>query len=160
VYDIQDTDGAIDHWVIAGPYMQEGKDFKAIFDVPFDPETTGKADWKAHAASRVVLSDLPGFAGNNRAAYLRTRIFSPKAQSAALFVATDDGVKVFLNGKVVHEANVARPALAADRIEVSLRQGWNTLLLKVTNADAGWEAAAKIRGAGGGKPDGVRIRPE
>ena len=61
---------------------------------------------------------------------------------------------------MVHTANVERPAFNADTIDVSLREGWNQLLVKVTNASGGWEAWAKIRDANGDLLKGVRIKAE
>ncbi|MCY2925737.1 MAG: family 20 glycosylhydrolase [Planctomycetota bacterium] len=159
-YEMHETDTPIANWVVAGPYVQEGKGFKALCEMAFDPETSGKGNWKGFSGPRVYLGAMPGFAGENRVAYLRTKIFSPKAQRGVLAVAADDDAKVFFNGTLVHGADKAGPGLAVDRMEVSLNQGWNVLLIKVTNADGAWEAAARIRGIGGAKLDGIQIKPE
>ncbi|MEI7835509.1 MAG: family 20 glycosylhydrolase [Planctomycetota bacterium] len=159
-FEMPELDVPIENWVVAGPYVQEGKNAKALGDVAFEPETTGKGTWKGFSGPRVVLSNMPGFAGENQAAYLRTKIFSPKAQKVLLSVSADDDAKVFLNGAVVHAANPARPPLAVDRIEISLNQGWNALLVKVTNAQGAWEAAARIRSTAGLKVDGIHFKPE
>ena len=160
VYERLGDDGSIARWLIAGPYTMPGKKATDLFDVAFDPETSGKAQWKPYGGGTVKFSDVPGFGGNDRVAYMKTQIYSPKAQKARLLVASDDGAKVFLNGKVVHTANVERPAFNADTIDVSLREGWNQLLVKVTNASGGWEAWAKIRSADGGRLEKMRVKAE
>ncbi len=67
-------------------------------------------------------------------AYLRAKIWSPQAQKATLQLGSDDGVKVWLNGKQIHANNAARGVTAdEDKVAVSLQQGVNELLLKVTN---------------------------
>ena len=68
--------------------------------------------------------------------------------------------KIFLNGKVVHEANVVRPAFQGEVIDVSLKEGWNKLQIKVTNGDGGWEAWAKLQNAAGGRLEGQRVKAE
>ncbi len=160
VYELIDSEGAVSKWMLAGPYMVAGKKGSDLFDVVFAPEKSGKGDWKPFTGDRVILANVPGYGGNERVAYMKTQIFSPKAQKAELHVASDDGVKVFLNGKVVHEANVARPASNADRVNVSLKKGWNRLLLKVTNGGGGWEAWVKVKNAGGGRLEKMRVKAE
>jgi hypothetical protein len=91
---------------------------------------------------------------------MKTQIYSPKAQAAKLLVGSDDGAKIFLNGKVVHEANVVRPAFQGEVIDVSLKEGWNKLQIKVTNGDGGWEAWAKLQNAAGGRLEGQRVKAE
>ena len=159
-YEPLDTGGVIEKWMVSGPYTMAGKDATALFDVAFEPEKGGKAEWKPYSGGRVVLGDVPGFGGNHRVAYMRAEVWSPKAQKARLYVTSDDGVKVFLNGKVVHGANVARQPFVADQVDISLQEGWNQLLVKVTNFDTGWEASVRVRNASGGKLDEMRIKAE
>jgi len=83
-------------------------------------------------------------------AYLRAKIWSPQTQKATLLLGTDDGVKVWLNGKQVHANNAARGvAVDQDKVPVSLQQGVNELLLKVTNGGGDWGAIARFAGEGG-----------
>jgi hypothetical protein len=44
-----------------------------------------------------------------------------------------------------------------DKTNVTLNQGWNELLVKVTQGGGGWVACARLRKAAGGKLDGVQI---
>ena len=67
--------------------------------------------------------------GDNRVAYLRTRVFSPKAQEAILEVASDDGIKVWLNDKVIHSNNALRGVeTATDFGHAGPKEGWNASL--------------------------------
>ncbi len=66
--------------------------------------------------------------------YALTYIYSPDLRKAILFIGTDDGGKVFFNGKEVYRylgERIAEPDQA--EIELSMKPGWNTLLLKVEN---------------------------
>ena len=141
-------------WEVSGPYTAEGKGCSELFDVPFAPEMPGAdAVWSAmpyysdspQAGYLDLLRALNG--GDNRVAYLRTVVKSDADKTATLEVFSDDGVKVWLNGDVVHANNVLRPIPEQpDRVEVRLRAGENTLMLKVTQNNMPWGAIVRIRG--------------
>ncbi|MBD3291160.1 ADP-ribosylglycohydrolase family protein [candidate division KSB1 bacterium] len=142
-------DEFISKWQVSGPYTKEGANSaKALFDVIFPPEPGNdqNADWQTLPADRSmphIVQFHNIFGGKNRVAYMRTRFHSDDARNAVLELGTDDGTKVWLNGELVHSLNVARGLmLGADRIDVRIQKGWNTLLIKVTQEAGGWEAAA------------------
>jgi hypothetical protein len=86
----------------------------------------------------------------NAVAYLQTRIWSPKEQRATLQLGSDDGVKVWLHGKLVHAKNVARGVTPdEDKVPVMLSEGDNHLVLKVTNGAGDWGAIARFVGEDG-----------
>ena len=59
---------------------------------------------------------------------------SPEEQSTTMFVGSDDSVKVWLNGRLVHKAFVARGADDyQDFFPVALKQGKNVLLVALDN---------------------------
>jgi hypothetical protein len=53
-----------------------------------------------------LLKALDG--GERRAAYLRTRLQWPAAQRVTLRIGSDDGIKVWVNGQLVHANNATR----------------------------------------------------
>jgi hypothetical protein len=58
----------------------------------------------------------------------------------------------------VHANNTARAAAAyTDRTDVSLKAGWNPLLLKITQNNLTWEFCARLCRRDGGKLEGVRF---
>ncbi|HNY03739.1 MAG TPA: DUF2961 domain-containing protein [Bacteroidales bacterium] len=66
--------------------------------------------------------------------YALTYIYSPEAVRTTLYFGSDDGIKVFLNGKAIYRflgERFAEPD--QDKVDLSLRPGWNTLLLKIEN---------------------------
>ena len=92
-------------------------------------------------------------------AYLRTRVWSPVAQAARLELGSDDGIKAWLNGRVVHSNNAWRSLVAGeDQVAVTLRQGWNSLMLKVNQGGGGWGACARFRAPEGEKLSGIRVQ--
>jgi len=59
---------------------------------------------------------------------------SPASQDAILALGSDDGIKAWLNGKVIHVNNASRSFRAdEDRIRTTLNAGKNTLMLQVIN---------------------------
>jgi HEAT repeat protein len=162
---IEKFEDFITSWQVCGPYMQEGKNYSELFDIVFPPETTAAKDVKwilmpagTDQARPWVLDLLKLFGGEQRVAYLRTWIHSDNQQQGRLEIGSDDGVKVWLNGSVVHANNVARPLTpSSDNVNVTLNQGWNTLLVKVTQNNLPWEFCARLRKSDGGKLEGIRI---
>jgi hypothetical protein len=100
---------------------------------------------------------LQALGGQQRVAYARTWINSPKEQNGRLEIGSDDGVKVWLNGLVVHANNASRALQAgSDEVDVTLNQGWNPLLLKVTQNTAGWEFCVRFAQPSGEPVAGLR----
>jgi hypothetical protein len=162
-------DDYITAWKVSGPYTKADADGTALFDATFAPETEGQeAEWRVLPAG--TSEDRPwlmefdkqaDLVGNNRVAYVRTRVYSPKEQKAQLEMGSDDGVKVWLNGQVVHANNATRPAEPGqDKAEVTLKEGWNTLMLKVTQSGGQWAFCARLRGPDGDKIEGLKIDPQ
>jgi len=146
-------------WMMAGPYT-EGDAFKTEY-----PPEKGAKDvaWKSVRPTnpnepwRVDLGRLIG--GSNRCAYLRTYLIADANQDVRLEIGTDDGVKVWLNGKVVHEVNTSRGLTPGqDKVQASLKRGVNEMLMKVTQLGGGWEACARVRRPDGSAVKGIRVR--
>ncbi len=81
-------------------------------------------------------------------AYAWAEINMPKSTTALLGIGSDDGVKVWLNGELVHENWIGRPAKEDDDIvPVTFQKGKNQLLLKVQNMAQGWGFTCRKLGA-------------
>ena len=66
--------------------------------------------------------------------YAYCRLESPRRQQIMLLVGSDDGVKVWCNGRIVHVSETVRGALPyQDVVFVELQQGSNDLLIRVQN---------------------------
>lgn len=78
-------------------------------------------------------------------AYLRTEIISDREKTAQLEIYTDDGVKAWLNGKLVHSNNISRGIQEEpDTVDVTLKKGMNHLMLKVTDDVLAWGAIVRL----------------
>lgn len=128
-------------WKISGPYS--GADFASTAKTAFDPEDPSKsATWRD-----IVVTDrarMDGVVGKeNSAAYLKTTFTAQKESEYTIKVGSDDGIKIWLNGTVIHDNPVPRGlTVDQDTVKFHLPAGKNELLFKVTN---------------GGGPDGFSI---
>ena len=74
---------------------------------------------------------------------------------------SDDGVKAWLNGEVVHSNNMDRGEAAdQDTAPIRLKKGVNQLLLKITQGGGGLSACARIVGSDGLPMAGLRVEPQ
>jgi len=151
--DIDALKGYLTDWQVAGPYTQQGKGCLELFDIPFGPEVPG-ADvaWKdipltalgKHPAYLDLLEALGG--GELRVAYLRTTLRAKGTTRVRLEIYSDDGVKAWLNGRVIHANNTMRPIPEKpDVVDVTLQEGANELMLKITQNNMPWGAVVLLR---------------
>jgi hypothetical protein len=90
---------------------------------------------------------LPQFRPNELVvAYAATSVYSPRKQTLPLLVGSDDGIKVFLNGKQLLKRLLDRGAAPdQDTVALDLSRGWNALLVKVENNLGGFGFYARIK---------------
>ncbi|MFP4058630.1 MAG: HEAT repeat domain-containing protein [Candidatus Brocadiia bacterium] len=160
---IEKFEDYITAWEVAGPYTVQGKKGQQLHDVAFPPEQDpAEADWKPMPAGldpeMPWLMDLgKALGGEERAAYLRTHVWSPRDQKARLEFGSDDGAKVWLGGELVLSVNEPRSHEAGEnKVEVTLQKGWNPLLVKVWQGAVDWSASARFRAPDGSHLEGLR----
>lgn len=158
INEMEQYEGYILTWLGSGPYLQRNKESRDIFDMAFPPETPKAEGVKWTPVTRGIGSfdinlDAAVGSGAHCAAYLWTRIGSSEEQDARLELGSDDAVKVWLNGKLVHENYTQRGVSPRqDVVNVKLEKGWNALLLKIVNHEGGWGFCCRLR-----KPDGSAL---
>ena len=165
---IQRFEDYIVAWEVSGPYLQSGKSRRDLFDMPFPPEDPQSASvsWSVMpiypASNRPYVMDLgKAIGGNDRAAYLRTKVISPIKQSVQAELGSDDGAKVWVNGSEVHANNASRGCEPGqDRFPVTLNQGDNTILVKVVNGGSAWVVCLRLRAPDGSPLTGLDNRIE
>ena len=108
----------------------------------------GGGKWKAHRLSPTggdnlnQMTDALGWGSGSEiydhVVYGSVTLDSPRKQETTMLVGSDDGVKVWLNGEVVHYNPVTRGAGDyQDAFPVTLKQGTNVLLVAVDNRGHG-----------------------
>jgi hypothetical protein len=155
-------------WMVSDPYRQEGKEAQGLFDVAFPPEKPGAPGvaWRLLPAptepANFWQADLTSVVGGNHCVvYAKTKVFCPKAQPVSLEIGSDDGVKLWINGALVHANNAVRGmAPAQDKAKAELKQGWNDFQAKVTQHTMGCGLILRITTADGSRIHGLRFDPD
>ncbi|MFZ4507598.1 MAG: PSD1 and planctomycete cytochrome C domain-containing protein [Fimbriimonas sp.] len=119
-------------WEISPVYS--ASNFDEAFDLakpgePGQPTTT----WKP--LNLELGKDTPNLIGrDNSFVYVRGKVISEKAQTLVLQVGSDDGIRLWLNGKQIHSHKIGRGlAAGSDSVRAEFRAGENELIAKVVN---------------------------
>ena len=131
---------------VAGPFSPDLK--------PTQPEVgTGPSivtKWHAAFADPTGTIDLAGAFPSAAPAgvYVQTFVFSPKEQQAIGWLRTEAPVRVWVNGAASFDRASVKPvALGTDEVfAVSLKSGWNVVLMKVTNAGKSQRLGLRFNG--------------
>jgi hypothetical protein len=72
----------------------------------------------------------------NISAYALTRVYCLEQRQATILLGSDDMLRLWVNGRLVHEYDQPRNAEPdQDSVTVTLEAGWNTVLAKVVNVE-------------------------
>jgi len=135
--------------------MSEEKE-RSIFDkdyidvADFQPKTTicdKEYKWSVLETeySTIDLTQLIKEDGEYKVAYLWAQIEMPQDRVGTLGVGSDDGVKVWINGKLVHSNWVLREVVEDnDRILVYFKKGKNQLVLKIQSTGGPWGFCCRL----------------
>lgn len=166
-------------WLVAGPYpagsFTEGQPVPEEWKLDHIgatgssglPAITGKLGWRPleNPDGEYNIDLVPKLSPNeNCAAYFACHIWSPSAQSRRIYLGSDDGIAVWLNGKLLHEVYKQRASVPdEDVVTLNLQAGWNPLIIKVTQGGLGWRFVARLNDNAGlrfsadGKSAGITL---
>ena len=159
---VKDKDEFILNWLICGPFPNYAPDEEVDYDHhkklcwgyahDFLKEQGGEAGinpvegmeckydgetiiWRKYESPSYLISFNKIFrSGSDSVAYAYCEINAPEDMEAVLGVGSDDGIKIWLNHKLVHDHHIARAVRKdADRVSVEFKKGKNQLLIKVDN---------------------------
>jgi hypothetical protein len=95
--------------------------------------------------STIDLKELVKEDGEYKVAYLWAQIDMPQDRVGALGIGSDDGVKVWLNGELIHANWVLREVVEDnDRIPVHFRKGKNQLVLKIQSTGGPFKFCCRL----------------
>ncbi len=121
----------VERYLRSKKHGPEGQDIN--LEEEFATETDAKLKWKKRSdyVDGKPQNDLPGDMAAN---FIYRKILSPKDQDVTISLGSDDGIKVYLNNKLLLNKLVNR-GVAADQeiLELPLKKGENHLLIKVLN---------------------------
>jgi len=152
--------GFVISWLFSGPYSKG-----PLFETAYPPEKPGArgVQWKQlrKGVGPQVIDLAKAVGGDNRAVYLTASVLSPADQDVRLEIGSDDGVKVWVNGKGVHANDTSRSLkIGQDRAAAKLKKGWNRLLVKVTQGGGDWAFCLRVTRPDGGVLEGLRVSTE
>jgi eukaryotic-like serine/threonine-protein kinase len=137
-------------WWVLGPIATTAQSSTEpdIEPDPFQPVLDGPPGlhWRAVTASTSGSLDLGALFPNARSGSARAllRVYGLRDQPVTAQLGSNSSYRFWLNGQLVHERSGVRPQDGDDeRVPLTLRAGWNTLLLHVTiGADNDWLSLA------------------
>lgn len=154
------ADEFVQFWHVIGPFRSPHEGVISLeMRTPVDDEMARRPDgaldlkatfgwgesalaWrKVSASRRTGVVNLVAELGRCEwcCAYGYAEIESDAERDVTLRCGSDDGIRVWLNGRQVHSNEARRPYTAhADAVQVKLRTGTNRLLVKVDNARFDW----------------------
>ncbi|MHB1460378.1 MAG: alpha-mannosidase [Armatimonadota bacterium] len=152
-------EGYIYDWLACGAFR--GDDIHNSLDPLFATDafpssggyTAGKSWQPIHAETMPVdfaKVQLNWDASEHCTAYTSVYVFSPDKQNATLSVGCDDKYASWLNGVEVGRSDAWQSyGVNWYKQSVTLRAGWNLLLMRVTNGTSFWQYSARFLGANG-----------
>ena len=134
-------------WRVVGPYPENLKESCPPERDPDPNQPVAAAAAQAGTTParlpwQVIPRDAYGFVdfgvlfdrAEHISGYALTRIYSPEKQEVAILLGSDGGVRLWLNGGLVHENPLRRTAAPdQDAVPATQEAGWNTLLARVAN---------------------------
>ncbi len=104
-------------------------------------------DWINHKSETDVIDFTHIFDSTNyKVAYAFSNLYSEEDKEMILAVGSDDGIKIWFNGELVHKNHIGRGTrIDNDFVPVKIKKGNNTCLIKVDNGDGGWGFIARLR---------------
>ena len=147
--------GFVERFKVIGPFGGDGADsFNTVFPperrIDFDVRYTGsigQVDWRTCPADATGYIDFLDHLSPTDwvCAYAYCKVVSPEARSAQIRLGTNDTATLWFNGEKVLSKNIERSAAPdSDIVPVRLREGENTILIKVCNTEFNWGLYLRI----------------
>lgn len=132
------------NWHSIGPFFEIAG--STPFDEAYPPENEVRLDAK-YSNDTLAWQEKPDLVdgkvhylrGDKCATYFYRTIHVEQKQPAVLYLGSDDGIKVWVNEKLVHSKILVRVAAPnQDKVPIVLQPGENRILMKVVNLAGGY----------------------
>jgi len=161
--DMNKANAYLRNWSYAGPFQEKNKDGRAIFKTVFPPEKPGLAGvpWSPlqKGISNEFIDLLQAIRNmNNCCVYVQTRIVSDKDHQVRLEMGSDDGIRAWVNGTLVHSNYQERACTPGQDIaRINLKKGENIILLKIVQQSGGWAFSCRLMNNNGTAVKGLKV---
>jgi len=143
-------------WMLIGPWDNpDNTALRKVFppegEINFDKKYEGKAGevaWKKMRVGPDGIVNLVEYLSptDNVVAYGYFCVVAPDDMTTDMYVGSDDGVRVWINGKLVHDNRVDRGLQPdQDTVSVTLKKGTNPVLVKVDQGIGDWGFTLRFR---------------
>ncbi|MEP1307406.1 MAG: hypothetical protein ABJK11_09320 [Balneola sp.] len=104
-------------------------------------------NWSSVASFDSVLNFKNFLSPNiNRVVYVIEYVFEEDEISRLLSLGSDDGIKIWVNSQEIYSRNKWRGLrINDDLVQVDFREGWNTIVYKVSQGGGGWGLYRKLQ---------------
>ena len=155
--------GFIKNWMVIGPFdvektPQYSSDVSPGFIKEYPPEKeirfsknysgmNGTVQWKEAKAVNSGLLDFNEIFNPHTGAivYAYAEVESPDDRKTVITFGSDDGAKVWINGELIYNKTIWRGAVTdGEFLDINLRKGKNTILVKVENNTGGWGLVLRV----------------
>ncbi len=163
--------GEVLGWLVMGPFPNEtDKDFKECrgfeadrpkheaFEKPAEDKRYAGGGWRLAIADKARGVDFVSIyqPQGTAVAYAYAAVIADRPTDARLLIGSDDGVKAWVNGTLVHTNHVTRGVDGeADKVDIKLNSGANHLLFKVDQHYGGWGLRVQVVGRDGAPLPGL-----
>lgn len=150
---VKAPDGILAHWLVLGPWPDP--DYTALEKAQIPEETVTpshgekieKLAWKSIYGENGFVNFVESLKPNTDAvAYAHLYLYAPADKDYKLVYGSDDGIRIWLNGQLIQSLRVRRAADPnQNTTPVTLKAGWNRLLVKVDQGSGGWGFYMRVR---------------
>lgn len=134
-------------WLLKGPIPREDEESGLVVDPEASRPTPGQDGWTPPVYFHDDKIDLDQYFDDpaNCSAYAYTEFESPITQDVHLWVGSDEGLQVWLNGELVYRfEGTRRHNLPTERVPVAIQQGRNTCLVRASQRRGRYDFSFKI----------------
>ncbi|MFC1526383.1 DUF362 domain-containing protein [Candidatus Latescibacterota bacterium] len=133
-------------WLLRGPFSHEEGGEEPID--PADPGALpGEGGWTVPVYFHDDKIDLDKYYDDpfNCAVYAYAEFDAPRTEAAELWVGSDEGMKVWINGELVYEhQGRRRHRLPNERLQIQLTEGHNSLLVRAEQGRSRFDFSVNI----------------
>jgi len=133
-------------WLLKGPFARNQAQGEFI-DVGNPGAVPGQSGWSAPVYFHDDRIDLDKYYDDpfDCSVYAYATFAAPQAQDAELWLGSDEGLRVWLNGKRVYDhQGRRRHRLPSDREQIRVREGRNTLLVRADQTRSRFDFSLNI----------------
>ena len=164
IKEIEKQEGWIATWKLNGPYEHDdAKSGDQIHAMQFGPEVDGETvEWidlpsgAVDGESKVDLERAFSATPDHCTAYLVSYVWAEEAGDYLFQMHVDDLFSLNING----EEAIEKRGSSNEGVKVALKEGWNRLMLKVSDHEGGWTFRCRFRNLEGRKPVGMKYQAE